>query len=227
MAEDLARQLIAAHLVEGEMRPGSEIGLKIDQILLHDATGPLCALQLEAMGVDEARAETAVAYVDHLLVEGDSKNADDHVLLLSAARRFGMWFSRAGNGTSHPVHQQRFGVPGRSLLGADSHTPAAGGIGMLAIGAGGLEISLALAGEPFRLPMPEIWGVRLTGRLPDWVSAKDVILEILRRAWCRWGAWPHHRVLRARCCRAGRHGSARDRQYGGGSGRYHDGVSVG
>ena len=181
MTENLARQLIAEHLVEGEMRPGAEIALKIDQFLLHDGTGPLCALQLEAMGVEQISGGTAVAYCDHLLVEADSKNADDHILLQSAARRFGMWFSRPGNGTSHPVHQQRFGVPGKTLLGADSHTPGAGGIGMLAIGAGGLEISMALTGQPFRLRMPEIWGIRLTGRLPDWVSAKDVILEVLRR----------------------------------------------
>jgi aconitate hydratase len=134
MAENLARQLIAEHLIEGEMRPDAEIALKIDQFLLHDGTGPLCALQLEAMGVEQVCAETAVAYVDHLLVEADSKNADDHISLHSAARRFGMWFSRAGNGTSHLVHQQRFGIPGKTLLGADSHTPAAGGIGMLAIG---------------------------------------------------------------------------------------------
>jgi aconitate hydratase len=181
MAENLARQLIAAHLAEGDMRPGREIALKIDQVLMHDANGPLCALQLEAMGADSARVETAVAYVDHLVVEGDSRNADDHLMLESAAKRYGMWFSRGGNGISHPVHQQRFGVPGKTLLGADSHTPAAGAIGMLAIGAGGLSVSLTLAGEPFRIPMPEIWGVRLTGSLPDWVSAKDIILELLRR----------------------------------------------
>jgi aconitate hydratase len=181
MGNNLARQLIASHLVEGEMRPGEEIALKIDQFLLHDGTGPLCALQLDAMGVEQISGDTAVAYCDHLLVEADSKNADDHILLQSAARRFGMWFSRPGNGTSHPVHQQRFGIPGKTLLGADSHTPGAGGIGMLAIGAGGLEISMALTGQPFRLRMPEIWGIRLIGRLPDWVSAKDVILEILRR----------------------------------------------
>jgi aconitate hydratase len=181
MGHNLARQLIADHLVDGQMRPGEEIALKIDQFLLHDGTGPLCALQLEAMGIEQVFGETAVAYCDHLLVEADSKNADDHILLQSAARRFGMWFSRPGNGTSHPIHQQRFAIPGKSLLGADSHTPAAGGIGMLAIGAGGLEISMALTGQPFPLRMPEIWGIRLTGRLPDWVSAKDVILEILRR----------------------------------------------
>jgi aconitate hydratase len=181
MGNNLARQLVADHIVEGEMRPGEEIALKIDQFLLHDGTGPLCTLQLEAMGVEQICGDTAVAYCDHLLVEADSKNADDHILLQSAARRFGMWFSRPGNGTSHPVHQQRFGVPGKTLLGADSHTPGAGGIGMLAVGAGGLEISMALTGQPFRLRMPEIWGIRLTGKLPDWVSAKDVILEILRR----------------------------------------------
>jgi len=163
------------------MRPGEEIALKIDQFLLHDGTGPLCALQLEAMGVEQISGDTAVAYCDHLLVEADNKNADDHILLQSAARRFGMWFSRPGNGTSHPVHQQRFGIPGKTLLGADSHTPGAGGIGMLAIGAGGLEVSMALTGQPFRFRMPEIWGIRLTGRLPDWVSARDVILEVLRR----------------------------------------------
>jgi aconitate hydratase len=181
MGNNLARQLIADHLVEGEIRPGEEIALKIDQFLTHDMCGPLCALQLEAMGVEEISGDVAAAYCDHLLIEADSKNADDHILLQSAARRFGMWFSRPGNGTSHPVHQQRFGVPGKTLLGTDSHTPGAGGIGMLAIGAGGLEISMALTGEPFRLRMPEIWGIRLTSRLPDWVSAKDVILEVLRR----------------------------------------------
>lgn len=181
MAENLARQLIVAHLLEGDMRSGHEIALKVDQVLMHDANGALCALQLEAMGVDRVHVETAVAYIDHLVVEGDSRNADDHVMLESAARRYGMWFSRGGNGISHPVHQQCFGKPGKMLLGADSHTPAAGAIGMLAIGAGGLSVSLALAGEPFRIPMPEIWGIRLTGAPPAWVSAKDVILELLRR----------------------------------------------
>src|SRR5246127_1598418 len=167
MGTNLARQLIADHLVEGEMRPGEEIALKIDQFLTHDMCGPLCALQLEAMGVEKISGDIAVAYCDHLLIEADSKNADDHILLQSAARRFGMWFSRAGNGTSHPVHQQRFGVPGKTLLGTDSHTPGAGGIGMLAIGAGGLEISMALTGQPFRLRMPEIWGRGVAGRLPE------------------------------------------------------------
>lgn len=181
MAENLARKLIADHLVDGDMTPGTEIALRIDQILLHDASGPMCALELEAMGLDEIKVPLAVAYTDHLLLETDSRNADDHLLLESAARRFGMWFSRSDNGVSHAVHQQRFGVPGQSLLGGDSHTPAAGSLGMLAIGAGGVAIALALAGEPFRIAMPEIWGIELVGHLPDWVSAKDVVLEMLRR----------------------------------------------
>lgn len=196
MAENLTRKLIADHLVDGQMAPGSEIALRIDQILVHDATGPLCALELEAMGLDGIKAPLAVAYTDHLLLEADNRNADDHLLLQSAARRFGMWYSRPGNGVSHAVHQQRFGTPGQSLLGADSHTPAAGSLGMLAIGAGGVVISLALAGDPLRIAMPEVWGVELVGQLPDWVSAKrcragDVAPPRRRR---RQG--PRHRILR-------------------------------
>jgi aconitate hydratase len=161
--------------------PGEEVAIRIDQVLTHDATGPLIALELEAMGLDEVRPELAVGYVDHLLLQGDSKNADDHLFLQSACQRFGMWYSKAGNGISHPVHQERFGKPAKTLLGADSHTCAAGAIGMLAIGAGGLQVATVLAGEPFSFQMPEIWGVKLSGELPDWVSAKDVILEMLRR----------------------------------------------
>lgn len=179
--QNLTRKLIAGHLLEGDMAPGREIALRVDQILTHDANGPLCALELEAIGLDDVKAELAVAYNDHLLLQADHRNADDHRLLESAARRFGMWYAPPGTGISHAVHQQRFGKPGATLLGTDSHTPAAGSLGMLAIGAGGLAISLALAGEPFRVAMPEVWGVRLTGRLPDWVSAKDIILEMLRR----------------------------------------------
>ena len=181
MADNLTRKLVADHLLDGDMIPGEEIALRIDQILLHDATGPLCALELEAMGLGQTKAPLAVAYTDHLVIEVDHRNADDHVLLESATRRFGFWYSPPGNGVSHPVHQQRFGIPGQSLLGADSHTPAAGSIGMLAIGAGGLAVSLALAGDPFRIAMPEVWGVELVGQLPDWVSAKDVALAMLRR----------------------------------------------
>jgi aconitate hydratase len=181
MGRNLAQKLIAAHLVSGEMVPGEEIGLRIDQTLTQDATGTLVMLQLEAIGLDRVRTELSAQYVDHNLIQADFKNPDDHLFLESAGRRFGIWFSRAGNGVSHPVHMERFGIPGKTLLGSDSHTPAAGSLGMLAIGAGGLDVAMAMAGRPFYLSMPEIWGVRLTGSLPDWVSAKDVILEMLRR----------------------------------------------
>ncbi|GAB4327221.1 MAG: aconitate hydratase [Candidatus Zixiibacteriota bacterium] len=181
MAQTVAHKLIESHLVSGDMRPGSEIGLRIDQTLTQDATGTLVMLALEAMKLDRVRTELSAQYVDHNLIQEDHKNADDHLFLQSACKRFGVWFSRPGNGVSHPVHMQRFGRPGATLLGSDSHTCAAGALGMLAIGAGGLEVAMAMAGEPFYIKMPEIWGVRLTGQLPDWVSAKDVILEMLRR----------------------------------------------
>ncbi|MDT8323334.1 MAG: aconitate hydratase [Bacteroidota bacterium] len=174
-------KLIYAHLVEGTMTPGSEIGLRIDQTLTQDATGTLVMLEFERMGIPRVRTELSAQYVDHNLIQSDFKNPDDHLFLRSACRRFGVHFSRPGNGVSHPVHMERFGKPGKTLLGSDSHTCAAGSMGMLAIGAGGLDVATAMAGEPYVLPMPEIWGVRLSGELPDWVSAKDIILEMLRR----------------------------------------------
>ena len=181
MAINVAQKLLKSHLVEGKLQPGEEVGLRIDQTLTQDATGTLVMLELEAMGLDRVRTELSVQYVDHNLLQEDYKNPDDHLYLRSACRRFGIWFSRPGNGVSHPVHQERFGMPGKSLLGSDSHTPAAGSIGMLAIGAGGEEVALAMAGQPFYLQTPKIRGVRLSGELPDWVSAKDVVLEMLRR----------------------------------------------
>ena len=181
MTHNVTQKLIDSHLVEGTLDPGTDIALRIDQTLTQDATGTTVMLELEAMGLDRVRTELSAQYVDHNLLQTDSRNADDHLFLLSACRRFGVWYSRPGNGVSHPVHQQRFGVPGKSLLGSDSHTPAAGSLGMLAMGAGGLEVALAMAGQPYHIEMPEVWGVRLTGELPDWVSAKDVILEMLRR----------------------------------------------
>jgi aconitate hydratase len=186
-AQNVAQKLISSHLVEGDMVPGSEIGLRIDQTYTQDATGTLVMLELEAMDIDRVRTEVSVQYVDHNLLQTDERNADDHLFLYSAARRFGLWFSKPGNGVGHPVHQQRFGIPGKSMVGSDSHTCAAGAIGMLAIGVGGLEVALAMAGEPLHIAMPEIWGVRLTGELPDWVSAKDVILEVLRRHGVKGG----------------------------------------
>lgn len=187
MGRSVAHKLIESHLVEGRMTPGEEIGLKIDQTLTQDATGTLVMLELEAMGLDRVKTELSCQYVDHNLLQEDHKNADDHVFLESACRKFGLWFSRPGNGVSHPVHQERFGKPGKTLLGSDSHTCAAGAVGMLAIGAGGLEVAMAMAGYPFYVKTPEIWGVRLVGELPAWVSAKDVILEMLRRHGVKGG----------------------------------------
>ena len=163
------------------MRPGAEIALRMDQTLTQDATGTLVMLVLEAMGLDRVRTDLSVQYVDHNIIQTDTRNADDHEFLRSACRRFGVWFSGPGNGVSHPLHMIHFGAPGASLVGSDSHTPAAGGLGMLSVGAGGVEVAAAMAGEPLYLPMPEIWGIELVGRLPDWVSAKDVILALLQR----------------------------------------------
>ncbi|NEV93575.1 aconitate hydratase [Psychroflexus sp. YR1-1] len=181
MAKNVTQKLIESHLLDGEMKPGEEIGIKIDQALLQDATGTLVQLELEAMGLDRAKTEVAVQYVDHNLLQTDFKNADDHKFLRSASQRFGLWFSRPGNGVSHPVHMERFGKPGKTMVGSDSHTCAAGSLGMLAIGTGGLDVAAAIAGQPYFVKMPKVMGVKLTGKLPDWVSAKDVILEMLRR----------------------------------------------
>lgn len=182
MPHNVTQKLIDSHLLEGTTdTPGNEIGLRIDQTLTQDATGTLVMLELEAMEIERVRTELSAQYVDHNLIQEDYKNPDDHLFLESACRRFGIWYSRPGNGVSHPVHQQRFGRPGKTLLGSDSHTPAAGAIGMLAIGAGGIEVALAMAGQPCYIQMPEIWGVELRGELPRGVSAKDVVLEMLRR----------------------------------------------
>ena len=179
--KNVAQKLIESHLLEGRMKAGEEIALRIDQTLMQDATGTMVMLELEAMNLTRAKTEVSVQYIDHNLLQTDFKNPDDHVFLRSACRKFGLWYSRPGNGVSHPVHMERFGIPGKTLLGSDSHTTAAGSLGMLAIGAGGLEVALAIAGEPFYVQMPKIWGVRLEGDMPNWVSAKDVILEMLRR----------------------------------------------
>ena len=178
---NVAHNLISSHLESGEMSPGEEIAIRIDQTLTQDATGTLVMQELEALGLDRARTEVSVQYVDHNLLQGDEKNAEDHEYLRTAAQRFGLWFSKPGNGVSHPTHMQRFGIPGKTMVGSDSHTPAAGSLGMLAIGVGGLEVALAISGRPLRIRMPEVWGVRLEGELPPWCSAKDVILEMLRR----------------------------------------------
>jgi aconitate hydratase len=181
MARNLAHKLIGTHLAEGIMEPGSEIALTVDQTLTQDATGTLAMLSLESLDLDRAKTEVSAQYVDHNLIQIDNLNAEDHLFLESACRRYGIWYSRPGVGISHVVHMEYFGKPGRSLLGADSHTPAAGSLSMLAIGAGGLDVALAISGKPFSTTMPAVFGIKLIGELPEWVSAKDVILEMLRR----------------------------------------------
>ena len=181
MAQNLATKILASHLMEGRLEPGSEIALRIDQTLLQDATGTMAMLEFIATGKDRVQVGLAAQYIDHNLLQTDNKNADDHAFLASAAQKYGIHLSKPGNGVSHQVHLERFGVPGTTLLGADSHTPTAAGLGMLAIGAGGLDVALAMAGHPFHLTCPGIWGVKLTGELQPWVSGKDLILELLRR----------------------------------------------
>ena len=181
MPKNLTHKILEAHLIEGRLVAGEEIGIRIDQILLQDATGTMAMLGFEALGLNRIKAELAVQYVDHNIIQTDNKNADDHLYLQSASARYGIHFSPAGNGVSHQVHMERFGIPGKTLLGSDSHTPGAAGVSVLGIGAGGLDVAMAMAGYPYHFPCPRVLGVRLIGKLPEWVSAKDIILEMLRR----------------------------------------------
>jgi aconitate hydratase len=181
MPQNLSQKIISAQLIEGEMKVGGEIAVKIDQTLTQDATGTMAYLQFEALEIPSVKTELSVSYVDHNLLQTDFRNADDHSYLKSVAAKYGLYFSKPGNGVSHQVHLERFGVPGKTLLGSDSHTPTAGGLGMLAMGAGGLDVALAMAGQAFHMKMPKIVGVELIGKLSPWVSSKDVILEVLRR----------------------------------------------
>lgn len=187
MGQSITRKIIQQHLKEGEPMAGSPVAVGIDQTLTQDATGTMAYLQFEAMGIDRIRTELSVSYVDHNTLQNGFENADDHRFLQSFASKYGLFFSRPGNGICHQVHLERFGVPGKTLLGSDSHTPTGGGIGMLAIGAGGLDVALAMAGQPFHLTMPKVVHIRLTGSLKPFVSAKDVILEILRRLTVKGG----------------------------------------
>ena len=177
---NLARKIIKNHLVKGSMEVGSEVALRIDQTLTQDATGTMAYLQFEAMDVPKVKTELSVSYVDHNTLQSGFENADDHKFLQTIANKHGIVFSPAGNGICHQVHLERFGIPGKTLIGSDSHTPTGGGIGMLAFGAGGLDVACAMAGQPFYITMPKIVKVNLTGKLRDWVSAKDIILELLR-----------------------------------------------
>lgn len=180
MGLTLAQKLIKSHLVEGEMIAGTEIGLRIDQTLTQDATGTMAYLEFEAMGVDHVKTEKSVAYIDHNTLQTGFENADDHRYIQSVTKKHGIYFSRPGNGICHQVHLERFGIPGKTLIGSDSHTPTGGGIGMLAMGAGGLDVAVAMGGGTYYIPMPKMTRINLTGYLKPWVSAKDVILEVLR-----------------------------------------------
>jgi aconitate hydratase len=179
MGSSLVEKILAGHLVYGNLVPGEEIGIRIDQTLTQDATGTMAYLQFEAMDVPKVKTELSVSYIDHNTIQIGFENADDHRYLQSVARKYGVWISRAGNGICHQVHLERFGKPGKTLIGSDSHTPTCGALGMIAIGAGGLDVALAMAGEPFYLTCPMVVKINLTGKLQPWVSAKDVILKAL------------------------------------------------
>ena len=187
MSDTLAQKIIRSHLVCGDMTPGSEIGLRIDQTLTQDATGTMAYLQFEAMGIRQVRTELSVAYIDHNTLQAGFENADDHRYIQTVTKKHGIRFSRPGNSICHQVHLERFGAPGKTLIGSDSHTPTAGGLGMLGMGAGGLDVAVAMGGGAYYITMPRIIGVELTGRLPAYVGAKDIILEVLRRLSVKGG----------------------------------------
>ena len=201
MGYTIAQKIIKAHLLSGEMTVGSDIGLKIDQTLTQDATGTMAYLEFEAMGVPRVKTEKSVAYIDHNTLQTGFENADDHRFIQTVTKKHGIYFSRPGNGICHQVHLERFGIPGKTLIGSDSHTPTNGGIGMLAMGAGGLDVAVAMGGGAYHITMPKMVRINLTGQLQDWVSAKDVILEVLRLLTVKGGvgkssstevrAWQH------------------------------------
>lgn len=187
MGMTIAEKILKAHLVDGEMVKGQEIGLKIDQTLTQDATGTMAYLQFEAMGVDQVKTERSVAYIDHNTLQSGFENADDHKYIGTVAKKHGIYYSKAGNGICHQVHLERFGAPGKTLIGSDSHTPTGGGIGMLAFGAGGLDVAVAMGGGAYYIPMPKMVRVTLTGKLQPWVAAKDIILDVLRQMTVKGG----------------------------------------
>jgi aconitate hydratase len=187
MPQNLVQKIFDAHLISGEMKPGQELAIRIDQTLTQDATGTMAYLQFEAMGIPKVRTDLSVSYVDHNMLQTGFENADDHRFLQSIAAKYGIYFSRPGNGICHQVHLERFAVPGKTLLGSDSHTPTCGGLGMIAVGAGGLDVAVAMGGGPFYLAMPEVWLVRLVGKRQNWVAAKDIIFELLRRLTVKGG----------------------------------------
>lgn len=187
MGYALAEKIIREHLLEGKLKPGAEIGIRVDQTLTQDATGTTVYLEFESLGISRVRTELSVSYIDHNIIQTDFKNAEDHRFLQSSAAKYGVYLSPPGNGVSHHVHRERFGVPGKVLIGADSHTTTGGCLGMLAVGVGGAEVAMAMAGKPLYLTCPKLWGIRVTGGLKPWVSGKDVILELLRRYSAKGG----------------------------------------
>jgi len=189
MGYTLAEKIIKSHLLTGEMKTGSEIGLRIDQTLTQDATGTMAYLEFEAIGIPRVKTERSVAYIDHNTLQSGFENADDHRYIQTVAAKHGIWFSRPGNGICHQVHLERFGVPGKTLVGSDSHTPTGGGIGMMAMGAGGLDVAVAMGGGAYYIDMPRMLKIELTGQLSPWVSAKDIILEVLRQLNRSKAAW--------------------------------------
>ena len=180
MGLTLAEKILKAHVVDGEFKKGEEIGLCIDQTLTQDATGTMAYLEFEAMGIPRVKTDRSVAYIDHNTLQSGFENADDHRFIGSVAKKHGVYFSRPGNGICHQVHLERFGIPGKTLIGSDSHTPTGGGLGMIAIGAGGLDVAVAMGGGAYYITYPKIVNVKLSGKLQPWVAAKDVILKVLQ-----------------------------------------------
>ena len=179
MGNNVTQKILNNHLVAGELSPGKPITIKIDQTLTQDATGTMAYLQFETLGISRPKVSSAVSYIDHNMLQDGFENPDDHRYLTSIAERYGIFLSRPGNGICHQVHLERFGEPGKTLVGSDSHTPTAGGLGMFAVGVGGLDVAVSMAGKPFHLTCPRVMRINLTGKLPDWVSAKDIILKVL------------------------------------------------
>ena len=227
MGMTIAQKIIRDHLVSGDMTPGSEIALRIDQTLTQDATGTMAYLEFETMGIDRVRTELSVAYIDHNTLQCGFENADDHRYIQSVAKKHGIRFSRPGNGICHQVHLERFGVPGKTLIGSDSHTPTGGGIGMLAFGAGGMDVAVAMGGGAYYISMPKMFKVNLTGKLRPFVTAKDVSLEILRILSVKGGVGGHHRVGRRGCKNPVRAGAGYHHQHGHRAGRDHVDLPLG
>ena len=219
MGKSLTQKLIEAHLVSGSTEPGAEVALRIDQTLTQDATGTMAYLEFESMGIDRVRTKRSVAYVDHNTLQSGFENADDHRYIQTVAAKHSIWFSRPGNGICHQVHLERFGKPGETLIGSDSHTPTAGGIGMLAFGAGGMDVAVAMGGGAYYINMPKVIRVELTGTLRPFVTAKDISLELLRILSVKGGVG--HVIEWGGPGIASLSGAGHHHQYGNGAGRYH------